>query len=249
MTSNSEIYDSLRRPPKWALREIKDGNLKGKTDINPQWRFEAMTKEFGPVGIGWWHDKPTFTIYDGANGEKIVLAEVNVFVLERESGEPSKPIYGCGGSVLVNNFSKAGFKSNDEAFKMALTDAFSYAFKELGVAADIYAGKWDGSKYTDAAKEEPQAQQPAQAKATAEPKKQPVKATKEQIDKMAKLAKSFNQKELDEFKAKYNGDPAGMIDAMTKARAAKFEAGTLHQEEAGEPTPEEFDDDSKELYK
>ena len=30
---------------------------------------------------------------------------------------------------------------------MAVTDAFSTALKMLGVAADIYAGAWDGSKY------------------------------------------------------------------------------------------------------
>ena len=245
MTSNTEIYDMLRRPPKWALREIKEGNLKGKTDINPQWRLEAMTTAFGPVGIGWYHDKPTFTIYDCANSEKMVLAEVNVYTLDKESREWSKPIYGAGGSMLVNNFTKAGMKNNDEAFKMALTDAFSYAFKQLGVGADVYAGKWDGSKYRDdPTQPQKAAQAPVKATAPAEPKKQPVKATKEQIDKLAALAKAFNQAELDDFKNKYNGDPAGMIDAMTMARNAKFEAGTLHQEQ----NPEDFDDDSKELY-
>ena len=32
---------------------------------------------------------------------------------------------------------------------MALTDALSVAMKQLGVAAKIYEGLWDGSKYRD----------------------------------------------------------------------------------------------------
>ena len=39
-----EIYNSLSRPPVDALRPIQAGKLKGKTDINPQWRYKAMTK-------------------------------------------------------------------------------------------------------------------------------------------------------------------------------------------------------------
>ncbi|MHA1280854.1 MAG: hypothetical protein ACTSQ8_27265, partial [Candidatus Helarchaeota archaeon] len=39
--------------------------------------------------------------------------------------------------------------SNDEAYKMALTDALSVAMGRIGIAADIYMGKWDGSKYSD----------------------------------------------------------------------------------------------------
>jgi len=37
--------------------------------------------------------------------------------------------------------------NNDEAFKMSLTDALGTAMQRIGVAADVYAGKWDGSKY------------------------------------------------------------------------------------------------------
>jgi hypothetical protein len=42
-----------------------------------------------------------------------------------------------------------GLYANDEAFKMAVTDALSVAMKMLGMGADIYAGLWDGSKYAN----------------------------------------------------------------------------------------------------
>ncbi len=52
MENTMQHYDNLRVTPRDALREIGFGNLKGKSDINPQWRIEAITKEFGPCGVG-----------------------------------------------------------------------------------------------------------------------------------------------------------------------------------------------------
>jgi len=65
--------------------------------------------------------------------------------------------------MLVENESK-GPHTSDEAYKMALTDALSVAMKALGVAADIYLGMWDGSKFRDEppkALKPPTPQQPA----------------------------------------------------------------------------------------
>jgi hypothetical protein len=39
--------------------------------------------------------------------------------------------------------------TSDEGYKMAVTDALGTALKMLGVGADVYAGRWDGSKYKD----------------------------------------------------------------------------------------------------
>ena len=36
-----EIYNSLSRPPKDALKQITGGKLSGKTDINPQWKSSS----------------------------------------------------------------------------------------------------------------------------------------------------------------------------------------------------------------
>lgn len=143
-----EIYKKLSQPPKGALREITDGNLKGKTDINPQWRYEAMTETFGLVGIGWKYEIQKLWTEPGANGETLAFAQVAVFIRDPETKEWSDAIVGIGGSKLVNQFSK-GAKSNDEGYKMAVTDAFSTSLKMIGVAADIYAGRWDGSKYNE----------------------------------------------------------------------------------------------------
>lgn len=148
-----EIYKSLSQPPATALRQITAGNLKGKTDINPQWRYEAMTEKFGLVGIGWKYEIQKLWTENGAKGEVLAFAQVAVFIRNTDTKEWSDPIVGIGGSKLVNAFN-AGLQSNDEGYKMAVTDAFSTSLKMLGVAADIYAGRWDGSKYKDTPQEQ-----------------------------------------------------------------------------------------------
>ena len=159
-----KIYESLARPPKDALREIQAGKLKGKTDINPQWRYKAMTEKFGLVGIGWKYVVQKLWTEAGAGNEKLAFAQVAVFVKDGDTW--SEPIVGIGGSKLVQ-FEKGAAVSNDEGYKMAVTDAFSTALKMLGVAADIYAGRWDGTKYSDEPATLPQPPAP--------PKKQPAK--------------------------------------------------------------------------
>lgn len=140
------IYESLSRPPKDALKEIWGGKLKGMTDINPQWRYKVMTEKFGLIGVGWKYEVQKLWTEQGAGGEVLAFARVAVFVKDGENW--SEPIEGIGGSKLVA-LEKGAPVSNDEGYKMAVTDAFSTALKMLGVAADIYAGRWDGSKYRD----------------------------------------------------------------------------------------------------
>ena len=151
------IYKKLSQPPKTALRQIQAGDLKGKTDINPQWRYEAMTEQFGLVGLGWKYEIQKLWTEPGANGETLAFAQVAVFIRDPDTKEWSDAIVGIGGSKLINKFSN-GPKSNDEGYKMAVTDAFSTSLKMIGVAADIYAGKWDGSKYNNTQSNEDKAE-------------------------------------------------------------------------------------------
>lgn len=146
-TTNKEFWDKLKRPPKEALRQIAGGRLKGKSDINPQWRYEIMTEIFGVCGVGWKFEiVETWTEKDVPELQVVQMAKVLLYVLI-DSGW-SDPIPGIGGSMLVAAESN-GLYTNDEALKMAVTDALGTAMKMLGVAADVYKGLWDGVKYND----------------------------------------------------------------------------------------------------
>jgi len=141
-----KYYNVLRQPPPEALKQIQGGRISGKTDVNPQWRYRAVTEQFGPCGVGWKYNIEKLWLEPADGGQVCAFSLINVWV--KIDGEWSEPIPGIGGSMLTEQETK-GLHVSDECFKMATTDALSVALKMLGVAADIYAGAWDGSKYKD----------------------------------------------------------------------------------------------------
>ena len=144
MSNNLKIWNDIKRPPSSVLKKIDFGYLKGKSDINPQWRLMAMTQAFGVVGHGWTYRIVRTWSETGSDGQVMAFSEVAVKT--KLNGEWGEEFFGTGGSTIVE-FSKGNLKSNDEGYKMATTDALSVAFKAVGVAADIYLGCFDGSKY------------------------------------------------------------------------------------------------------
>ena len=138
---NLEIYNKLKEVPKEAQKPITGGRLNGMTDIKPMWRIEKLTEVFGICGIGWKTKIKNKEILEGANGEKIAIVDIDLYI--KIDGEWSDAIEGTGGSSFVTNETK-GLYTSDECFKMAYTDAISVACKSLGMGADIY---WGDSKY------------------------------------------------------------------------------------------------------
>jgi len=142
--NNMEIWDKVSQPPKTALKPINAGRLRGKTDINPQWRYQVMTDVFGPCGVGWRYEIVRTWNEATTEGQVFAFAEIKLSILQGDIW--SEAIPGIGGSMLVTK-EQAGLHASDEGYKMAITDALSVAMKMIGVASDIYAGLWDGSKY------------------------------------------------------------------------------------------------------
>ena len=138
--NNLTVWDKMKTPPKEALKTITGGRLKGKTDINPQWRYQAMTEQFGMCGVGWHYEVEQVWKEPLEDGQVFAFAKILLFIGD------GKPIPGIGGSMLVEK-ETAGLHASDEGYKMAITDALSVAMKMIGVGADIYAGLFDGSKY------------------------------------------------------------------------------------------------------
>lgn len=157
--SNMEIWQKICTTPKEAQKPIDAGRLKGFTDINPMWRFKALTEAFGPCGIGWKMEIKDFHTEDGAGGEK--KAFVFITISYKQGDIWSDPVPGFGGASFVSK-EKSGLYTNDECFKMALSDAIGTACKALGMSADIFFAK-DRSKYTAP---------PAQSEAREQPKQE-----------------------------------------------------------------------------
>ena len=143
--SNLSIYEKVRACPGEALRPIQGGKLKGKSDINPMWRIKKLTEMFGPCGEGWRTADETFWTTPGANGEVIAWCSFKLMWREIGGHDWSYPVFGIGGAMMVET-QKGNLVTNDDAFKMAYTDAISVACKALGFAADVY-WQQDRTKY------------------------------------------------------------------------------------------------------
>lgn len=153
MGNNLWLYNAVRSVPQEAQKPIKAGRLKGKTDINPMWRIKTLTEQFGMCGFGWYYEIIDKWLETSMASDEI-SANVTINLYIKQDGEWSKPIQGVGGKLFVSQ-EKGGIYTNDECYKMALTDAISVACKALGVAADIYWNS-DNTKYNDSKKEDPE---------------------------------------------------------------------------------------------
>ena len=146
-----ERYTKLSAVPEDATKPISFGKLKGKSDINPQWRYEALTDVFGLCGEGWRYEvTDTKMVPVQATGELMVFVFVNLYVKGKDGW--SAPIPGSGGDFLIQK-DKNGLHGNDEGFKMAITDALGTAAKMIGVAASVYRGQYK-TKYQKEVEEE-----------------------------------------------------------------------------------------------
>ena len=143
---NMELYNVLRSVPANAKRKITAGRLKNFTNINTMWRIKALTEQFGPCGIGWKTVVTKEWLEQGADGAVTAHCNLNLFI--RVDGEWSDAIEGCGGAAYVS-LERSGKYTSDEAFKMARSDALSYACKNIGVAADVYFEEDADNKYTE----------------------------------------------------------------------------------------------------
>lgn len=141
-----DIWNKVCTTPETAKKKITGGRLNGMTDINPMWRLRRLTEVFGACGDGWKYDVVNVTPINGADGEVMVFLTINLYYYNKTTGLWSEPIPGIGGSMLVEK-EKNGLHNNDEAYKMALSDAIGTACKALGMSEDVYMSGVGGSKY------------------------------------------------------------------------------------------------------
>lgn len=157
-SNNLIFWDLLREPPVWAKNTISEGKLAGFTEINPQWRMEAMTEVFGPCGYGWKYDIVKYWTHEVSreirmetNGkvyhkqvvDVMAFMQINIHVnisnLDGSEKFWSDHIPGFGGAKLIDH--SYGSPGDDDAYKKALTDALGSAMRSLGVGANVYSGE------------------------------------------------------------------------------------------------------------
>ena len=140
---NMQLWNSVCATDKAYMSKVSFG-ARSFNAIDPMYQIMKVTKAFGPVGGKWSYnvdyDYPTI------GNIMMVVAKVTVSTPHGTFG----PV--AGSRTFVNLDNKK--KSNDDAPKMALTDALTKAISHLGFDADVFLGKYDGNKYVQGDKDE-----------------------------------------------------------------------------------------------
>lgn len=135
---NLRLYMHSKHVPQEARKKIEEGNLKGKTSINPVWRLECLTKMFGPIGQGWNYTVTRIWTEKADDRYSALYVNIELTWKDPETNEWSQPVFGTGGTILSKVQNNGKLHLNEDAVKMSVTDAIGYAAKQLGIGADVY---------------------------------------------------------------------------------------------------------------
>ena len=141
---NLEFWNALKRTDPKATKPFqRAGGFRG-TQIDPAWRLQMMTEVFGPVGKGWGYEQLEWTI-----AERMVFICCRVWYIDPHTGEKYFTGPQWGGTEMVRRNRDGTERPDDECFKMSMTDAIGKCMLQVGLAADIYLGQFDDSKYRE----------------------------------------------------------------------------------------------------
>jgi hypothetical protein len=137
------LWNKLQTTDPQFTKGFKRPGFSG-TMIDPTWRMKIMTETFGPVGLGWGWDE----IQQQITTDCVFIQIRAWYMLD---GVKLQAGAQWGGNVLYNTRTSEPGKQfpNDEAFKMAATDALGKSLLSIGLASDVYLGFFDDAKYRD----------------------------------------------------------------------------------------------------
>lgn len=151
-TENMDIWNSVCKTDPSAT---KNGKVKGQniTSINGHYVAQELTRQFGPVGIGWGYiiDEDRYD-YAGpiADDSGTTLTDGKIHTIKLtlwyEHGGKRGEVSHYGHTPYIYK-SRYGFSVDDEAPKKSLTDALKKCASMIGVCADIFLGYFDDVHY------------------------------------------------------------------------------------------------------
>jgi hypothetical protein len=155
---NLAIWNSLERTDPKHVKPITGKSYKGNSP-RPHWVIWKLTEKFGPVGLGFGWEVLREGYIDGIVRPDGIerLHELRIRFWWRVDGERCE-VESYGGTTALFRTKDGPWKADEDAAKKSLTDAITKAASWLGVAGDIFMGRWDDSKYV--AELEREARQP-----------------------------------------------------------------------------------------
>ena len=133
--------------PERTKKFNRPGGFQG-TDINPQYRWQKLTEQFGPAGVAWGSCDEHIWTQPLEDGQVMVFVRLRLWYEDPATGSQGATPFGCGGDFIVKK-GRQGLMADDEGYKKAYTDALGNAARFLGLGADVYMGLFDDSKYVN----------------------------------------------------------------------------------------------------
>jgi hypothetical protein len=160
------IWNAGYKVPKDAQKDFNNGRFKGSS-IEPTWRYRVLTELFGACGMGWRFVQVN-SCYSPSGNAHYCTGYIE-YVTEGTLADPEARVHRTstltGGTPVYD-------KGQDETPKMSETDCISKICHHMGIAGEVYAGKFDGDKYQMPTGE------PAQKSYSAPPASKPSEAKK-----------------------------------------------------------------------
>jgi hypothetical protein len=150
MSDNKALWNSVCVTDPKAVKEITGKQYRGNSP-KPYWIVEQLTAKFGPCGKGWGFQILNERMERLTEHDVLHVAVVRFwYMLEGERCELEQ----IGQTKAVYMTSKGTPLVDEDAPKKSVTDALVKCASYLGFAGDIFAGRWDDSKYVAQANKE-----------------------------------------------------------------------------------------------
>lgn len=148
--ANTDLWDRVEKTDPAAVKRITGKQYEGNSP-KPYYIVRRLTEEFGPCGIGWGFSIVSERMERMTQTDVLHIAVVRLwYSLNGQRGEVEQ----IGQTKACYEKSKGGMLLDEDAPKKSVTDALVKCASYLGFAGDIFAGRWDDSKYVDSLRAE-----------------------------------------------------------------------------------------------
>lgn len=139
MSDNLTIWEKHADIDPKFTKPITGKQYKG-TSPNPQYVVRCLTDLFGPIGQGWGM-RVVAEGFQPLGDELLHWCRVEFWHTDRANTFEQ---YGQTKALMKT---KSGFMSDEDAPKKSITDALVKCASYIGVASNIFLGRWDDQKY------------------------------------------------------------------------------------------------------
>ena len=149
MADNKALWNRVCTTDPKAVKPITGKSYQGNSP-RPYWLIERMTDEFAPPDADWAEFVKSERFERMGEFDVLHVAVVSVwYMLDGMRTETFDQMGGTKAAYMTagNDKNPPRFMVDEDAGKKSVTDGMVKCFSMIGLAGDIFSGRWDDSKY------------------------------------------------------------------------------------------------------